>query len=118
MLVSIERCFEVINTQAEAEERYQTQLASYHERLAEAERKQALNPKQKVKVPKEPFAPQHAYTSLARAKKHLRGHELTSICESDDSTDAQRYAAIKELTKLGFFDPAKFLTEHYHDILV
>lgn len=71
-LLSEERCMEIIDSVGEAEDRYLNQLETYKTKHAEAEAKQAANPKQKVKFPKEPFAPQHAYTSLARAHLHLK----------------------------------------------
>lgn len=112
-LMTLERCNEIIDSVAETEERYLTQLASYKERLQAANEKQALNPKQKVKQPKEPFAPQHAYTSLARAHTHKRAHKLIALLEANDVADDKRYAAMQELTKLGFFDPVKFLVDNF-----
>lgn len=116
LLMSVTECHERLEEVVQKEAKYEQAVITYKEKREKQMEQLAKNPKQTLKKLHEPQPPLHSYTAIARAKHHLRAHELLNeLRRNINNYDYNHCDAFVELERLGFVDnsalaAAMFLT--------
>lgn len=107
----INACYDRIEEVAQKEEKYLQALEAYKAKKEKQMEQLAKNPKQTLKKLHEPQPPLHSYTAIARAKQHLRAHELLNeLRRNINNYDYNHCNAFVELERLGFVDNSALAT--------